>query len=62
MRKPNLSFPVERKLLQAIEREKRRLKLSRADVVRQILYRHYGWGGLQRSESLDMVECVKGAE
>lgn len=42
MKTPNLSFPVERKLLRAIDREKAATKLSRADVVRQILYRHYG--------------------
>jgi hypothetical protein len=43
MKKPNLSFPIDRKLLLAIDRDKQRLKLSRADVVRQILYKHYGW-------------------
>lgn len=42
MKKPNLSFPVERKLMRAIDRDKAETKLSRADVVRQILYRHYG--------------------
>lgn len=41
MKQPNLSLPIDRQLNKAINDEVRRTKLSRADVVRQILLRHF---------------------
>jgi hypothetical protein len=42
MKKPNLSVPIDKKLHTAIWADARRTGLSRADIVRQILRRHYG--------------------
>jgi hypothetical protein len=42
MKNPNISVPIDRKLYAALKADVRRTGLSRADIVRQILRRHYG--------------------
>lgn len=42
MKNPNLSVPIDNKLHRCIGAEAKRTGLSRADIVRQILRRHYG--------------------
>lgn len=42
MKNITLSLPIDRKLQAALKADVRRTGLSRADIVRQILRRHYG--------------------
>jgi len=42
MKQPNISVPIDHQLDRRIKGAVKRSKLSRADVVRQILRQHFG--------------------
>lgn len=42
MKTPNISLPIDKSIDRALRAEVRRTRLKRADVIRQILLRHFG--------------------